>query len=242
MNKRLIYLALLVTVGLALPVKAVSETEHEAQFDVRLQSISLSADEIVNPMRGLYTSFDATVAPTPRPPFLNYKSFLWSEVETSPHHFDFGKIDSEIAKAVAVNGKVAFRIMSCNPHGSAAQPHVGVPADLVAQLKKGYFIDDSSFQGHETWKLYVPDYNDPIYIARAKELINALAGKYNGDPRIAYVEAGLIGSWGRGQLQPDADANPKWCFQTDFYYGYPVNRSILCGISSHANCRADRYF
>jgi hypothetical protein len=202
-------LSAMVVLGMVSSVRASAESADNPAcngFDVSFTSIPLSAEEIVNPMRGLYTSYDKNVAPTPRPPFLSYKRFLWSSIETSPHHFDFSQIDSEIAKAFAVNGKFAFRIMPCTAPGSAATA-IGVPSDLVSLLKKGYFINESS--GSSSWRLYVPDYNDPIYIARAKELIDALAAKYNGDRRVAYVEAGLIGTWGEGNYSQMPNPTPS---------------------------------
>jgi hypothetical protein len=192
-----------------------AESSGSNGFDVSFTSIPLSAQEIVNPMRGLYTFWDQNFAPQPKPSLLSYKTFFWSDIETSPHHFDFSVIEQEVAKAVAVNGKFAFRVMSCNPPGAAGSPdNIGVPSDLVVLLKKGYFITNTS--GTTSWRLYVPDYNDPIYISRGKDLIDALARRYDGNPRIAFMETGLIGSWGEGNYSQMPNPTPTGAIAPTF--------------------------
>ncbi|MFK8080692.1 MAG: DUF4832 domain-containing protein [Granulosicoccus sp.] len=43
---------------------------------------------------------------------------------------------------------------------------------------------------------YITDFNDPEYIAQARQAIQALADEYDDDPRIYAVQMGLIGYWG----------------------------------------------
>jgi hypothetical protein len=41
-----------------------------------------------------------------------------------------------------------------------------------------------------------PDWNAPSFIDQARELVAALAARYDGDPRITAVQVGLLGLWG----------------------------------------------
>ena len=43
---------------------------------------------------------------------------------------------------------------------------------------------------------YITDFNDPNYIAQARDAIQALADFYDDDPRIYAVQMGVIGYWG----------------------------------------------
>jgi hypothetical protein len=43
---------------------------------------------------------------------------------------------------------------------------------------------------------YSPYYGDPDLLLAMKQFIWAFASKYDGDPRIAFIEAGLLGYWG----------------------------------------------
>ena len=43
---------------------------------------------------------------------------------------------------------------------------------------------------------YAPVWDDPIYLQAAKEFAKALAEKYDGDPRIEYIDIRTFGEWG----------------------------------------------
>ena len=43
---------------------------------------------------------------------------------------------------------------------------------------------------------YAPVWDDSIYIWAAKEFAKALAEKYDGDPRIEYIDIRTFGEWG----------------------------------------------
>ena len=43
---------------------------------------------------------------------------------------------------------------------------------------------------------YAPVWDDPIYLQAAKEFAKALAEKYDGDPRIEYIDVRTFGEWG----------------------------------------------
>lgn len=43
---------------------------------------------------------------------------------------------------------------------------------------------------------YAPVWDDPIYLQAAKDFAKALAEKYDGDPRIEYIDVRTFGEWG----------------------------------------------
>lgn len=47
----------------------------------------------------------------------------------------------------------------------------------------------------------MPDLSDPIFIAYAQKLLNALGARYDGNPNLAFVDIGMVGSWGNGTTQ-----------------------------------------
>ena len=58
---------------------------------------------------------------------------------------------------------------------------------------------------------YAPVWDDPIYLQAAKDFAKALAKKYDGDPRIEYIDVRTFGEWGEwhtshilGSVMPDA--------------------------------------
>jgi hypothetical protein len=204
------------------------------QFNISFAPIPIANRELVNPMRGLYTTFDGDLAPEPHTPYLNYYRFFWSDIETSPGQFDFSKVETEIAKAQAVNAKFAFRVMpvAYSAGSTAGAPTVEVPSDFPARLQKGYFISYPPGTVNAGKKLYIPDYNDPIYIQRAQALIKALAVKYDGDPRIAYVEVSLIGTWGEGNYSQMPKTTPTGALPPQF----PMARAMADAYAANFSC------
>jgi hypothetical protein len=39
-------------------------------------------------------------------------------------------------------------------------------------------------------------WDDPVYMSEQANLVNMLAGRFNGDPRVAYLDALSYGNWG----------------------------------------------
>lgn len=51
-------------------------------------------------------------------------------------------------------------------------------------------------------KIDTPDYEDPKLRKSLKNFIAALGKKYDGDPRIGFITAGLLGAWGEWHTYP----------------------------------------
>ena len=56
-----------------------------------------------------------------------------------------------------------------------------------------------------------PDYNDPDLLAAMLGLIDAFGERYDGDPRLGFVQVGLLGFWGEWHTYPHTD----WCPSSD---------------------------
>lgn len=46
------------------------------------------------------------------------------------------------------------------------------------------------------YRAQVPVWDDPVYLQAAKDFATALAAKYDGDPRIEYIDVRTFGEWG----------------------------------------------
>jgi len=142
-------------------------------------------DEVVNPWRGAYDLYSNRAIPDW--PFTDsYTRYDWREIEPAQGHYDFSRIDRELALAQAHHGKFGFRIMP------AGVDTIAVPNYLVASMPHGrWLINTSSGK-----RAYEPDWNDPHYIARAQALIVALGQRYNNDPRLGWIDMFPYGDWG----------------------------------------------
>ncbi|MCQ2092992.1 MAG: beta-galactosidase [Fibrobacter sp.] len=61
--------------------------------------------------------------------------------------------------------------------------------------KEGAQKDYAIFQDNGA-RAQVPRWDDPIYLKAAKDFATALAAKYDGDPRLEYIDVRTFGEWG----------------------------------------------
>jgi hypothetical protein len=147
--------------------------------------VPLSAPEIPNPGRGQHEWYDQPLIPDPWPTLDGYRRFTWRELEPRQGEYTFGEIDSELAKVAARGGKFGFRIMPLDSDARGSQVPRYLMDAIHGQLQDG---------------VYVPDWNDPYYLDRARALWNALAARYANDPRLGWVETGPYGDYGEWHL------------------------------------------
>ena len=76
----------------------------------------------------------------------------------------------------------------------------------------------------------VPVWDDPVYLNYAKEFATALAAKYDGDPRIEYIDVRSFGEWGEWHVSNlDGSQMPSVEIQKDMlkHYASVFKKSLL---------------
>jgi len=117
---------------------------------------------------------------------IEYERFYWSELEPQEGVYNFKLIDNAFTVAAqhqpAMN--VGLRFMALD------EPQAGskIPAWLIAKGIKGQWVENG--------KTFVPDLTDPIFLQYAQKLLNTLGARYDGNPELAYLDIGMVGSWG----------------------------------------------
>jgi hypothetical protein len=147
--------------------------------------LPLSDPEVVNPMRGLYRWNAQEIAPQPRPAFDTYTEYSWRDLEPEYGRYDFTAIERDLVQAQREGRRLSFRM-----YALARGEGVAVPAYLVALMPQAWRSQQS----------YIPDWNDPDFLARAAALITALSQRYDNDPRLAWVGIGLYGDKGKWDM------------------------------------------
>jgi len=69
-------------------------------------------------------------------------------------------------------------------------------------------------------KVRTPDYSDPRLRAALARFITALGSRYDGDPRIGYITAGLLGTWGEWHTYPREELMAGKDVQTEIMDAY----------------------
>jgi hypothetical protein len=139
--------------------------------------VPMGAPEIPNPLRGQYIWIANPPDPAGWPVSDVYyrDEIQWGgQVEKQRGHYDFSMFDRGLAEAGKRGGIFGFRVM-------AACPGCG------GTLTPGYVERQPGGQ---------PDWNDETFLAGYTDLMKAIGARYDGDPRLGYVDVGGYGSWG----------------------------------------------
>jgi hypothetical protein len=131
-----------------------------------------------NPGRGFATTgrvFNKDVTDVPRYPRSGIVQIrrYWDQLEPKRGEIRFAMIDSILDEAQKEGQQMVFRVMNQNVK-------MRLPKWVVKEgVKKGA----------------TDPYDNPVFLREQKKLIKALAQRYDGDPRIAFIDIGTVGQW-----------------------------------------------
>jgi hypothetical protein len=108
----------------------------------------------------------------------------WSLFEPEEGKYDWSLIDMAIQKYGSVGLQVALRITCADDFSYSTPKWV-----FDAGAKSGLW---------GTWVM--PVWEDPIFLEKLDNFLRALGEKYNGDPKIAYIDVGTLGIFGEGHM------------------------------------------
>lgn len=143
----------------------------------RPQPIPLSAPEIPNELRGMYSWLGVPPDPAGWPlRDVYYRDAVnWETIEPTAGTYDFAAFDRGLAAAKARGGRFGFRVMAYSPGwGDDVAP---------AYLPRQPGTD-------------VIDWNSETVLSAWESLMGALGARYADDPRLGWVDVGGYGSWG----------------------------------------------
>ncbi|MEI7063660.1 DUF4832 domain-containing protein [Dickeya chrysanthemi] len=117
---------------------------------------------------------------------IEYDRFYWSELEPVEGQYNFQLVDAvfELARQHQPAMNVGLRFMALDEPASGSK----IPDWLIQKGIKGEWTPDK--------KTFVPDCDDPVFIEYSQRLLNAFGRRYNGNANLAYIDIGLVGSWG----------------------------------------------
>src|SRR5271157_1325654 len=142
----------------------------------------------------------------------------WREIQPRPGRLelpDYLKLVFELAKTN--NKRIGFRVQMCAPdytHEAALPDFVldKVPkVDLVLTDQENSASAKRYLQNPHS--RYQPRYDHPFFQQAFKELVGLLAGEFNGNPLIEFMDTFMYGFWGEGHTWPFGN-NPFPNYQT----------------------------
>jgi hypothetical protein len=161
-------------------------------------------DVLVNPGKGwvLYGSVADQTPASLALGSIGYHRFAWADFEPREGEFDWSKLDAQLAAWGALGKQFAFGVMGASSHSKT--PYV-TPKWVFDAGAKVRLIDMQTlanpYAGVPGVKA-VPEFNDPIYLAKLEAFLTALAKHCDGDPRIAFIDVRSYGNWGEGHMYP----------------------------------------
>lgn len=135
-----------------------------------------------------------------------------SEVMTGPTNFDWTVFDRKLARAASRGHQFIARFYLEWPGRST-----GVPQFLIAEGLKMRMWTNTNTQPHPPAVDHTPDYEDPKLRTALTNFIHALGRRYDGDPRLGFVQLGLLGTWGEWHTHP----------RTEWFASKTVQREVM---------------
>jgi hypothetical protein len=144
-----------------------------------------------NPLKGLVPYVSASEKER-FPQSMEFRYFSLQSLLKGPAKLDWSPIEKTLQLVGGRGHQLILRIYCEYPeHG-----------DEVPEFLKRAGVKVTVWKDEEGAKCYNPDYRNPVMRKALVDFIAAFGKKYDGDPRIAYITAGLLGAWGEWHNYP----------------------------------------
>jgi hypothetical protein len=121
----------------------------------------------------------------------------WKTVEPEEGRYAFDHWEQKAWSVPTAQGKhVDLRVYIDYPSHSS-----GLPGWLKDEVLLTHYTNHGGGAS--------PDYNNPRMVAAMERLIEAMGCRYDGNPRVAFIELGLLGFWGEWHTWPRDDLYAK---------------------------------
>ncbi|WP_432841194.1 DUF4832 domain-containing protein [Dactylosporangium sp. CA-092794] len=140
------------------------------------------------------------------PRSLAWSYFGLSEVMTSATDcsaYNWSIVDNALNEIASYGNQAAIRFYMEYPGGTGSHPGNAIPHCFDGHV---------TYRNNTYWGTVSPDYDSPYLLNAVTNFIAALGARYDGDPRIGFINLGLVGLWGEWHT---------WPFDTDTADGYP---------------------
>ena len=159
---------------------------------------------LLNPGKG-YVEYGYTSQYTAKVTAVGYGRWDWSLIEPAEGVYNWSPVDSLLSSFAAYGLPSAVGVMSVDCLYTTNQP---TPAWVFqpgtnAQTHAGYANGAVSVAvvdpcGSTNKMTVAANWNDPVYLARLHDFINAFAARYNGNTNLAWLDIRDYGVWGEG--------------------------------------------
>ena len=138
-----------------------------------------------------------------------------SALVIGPEAYDWQPLEKLLNEVAARGHQTVFRVYLEYPGRTNS-----IPAFLIQGGLKVHSYWNSNSGTGQSREILTPDYADPNLRRTLQAFIRALGRRYDGDPRIGFITAGLLGSWGEWHDHPRSDLFASAAVQTEIMDAY----------------------
>jgi hypothetical protein len=151
-----------------------------------------------NPLRGLVPY--ARPVPDRFPHSMEFQYLALGELVVGRGEFDFRPLERLLDDVASRGNQTVFRIMLEYPGRKNLIPQFLIDAGLTVHR-----YENTNTAPWPPKPVETPDYENLLLRETLQEFIRELGRRYDGDPRIGYITAGLLGTWGEWHTHPRSD-------------------------------------
>jgi len=174
---------------------ALTSLAAMAEDKVKLEYTPAS---VANPLKGLVPYASGTNANFPHSMEFNYVGF--ADLVKGYEEFDWRPMETLLDEIAGRGHQAVFRIYLEYPGKTNA-----IPKFLIDDGLKVHKYLNTNTQPLPPAQVETPDYEDKNLRRALKNFIAALGKKYDGDARIGFITAGLLGTWGEWHTYPKSE-------------------------------------
>ncbi|SFI40045.1 protein of unknown function [Planctomicrobium piriforme] len=197
-------LLFLVLVLAGRPVELVAQTTHQLEF---------ASTPVDNPLKGLVPYATAEVERFPHSLEFDYLPF--SALVGGENEYDWQPLENLLNTSAERGCQVVFRIYLEYPGRTGC-----IPKYLLDQGLTVHRYLNTNTQPEPPQPIETPDYEDLKLRKSLQQFIAALGKRYDGDPRIGFITAGLLGTWGEWHTYPRDELFASQAVQNEVMSAY----------------------
>lgn len=128
---------------------------------------------------------------------------FWVDQGGGNWQIDLSALEAELVDIASRGRQAVFRIYVDEPREQSTCPGSRPNATTADTALPDFLMDGLggndvplTYYCSHGWEGWSPEYADEDFLEAVAELLADLIANYNGDPRIAFIQVGLLGHWG----------------------------------------------
>ncbi|MFK7819529.1 MAG: DUF4832 domain-containing protein [Planctomycetaceae bacterium] len=137
---------------------------------------------------------------------VGFQYLEWGKLEPKDDAFDWDAVEEVLNRAGTKDKHVILQFAVDWDYSNPVDKDYRGPKWLLDRV--GEHRGTADPEDPNSRQMRATRYNNPVFIAEAKEAIEALVGRYKNDPRIFVIQVGVLGFWGEWHTFPRTDWSP----------------------------------